>query len=69
MEGLIPALQCLQLAGKVELPAAEAAGGPSGWAQRLLRFAGTEAVAAPGRLKEQQEAEAALGEEVALVVA
>lgn len=47
----------------------EAAGVPSGWAQRLLCFAGTEAVAAPGRLKEQQEAKAALGEEVALVVA
>lgn len=69
MEGLIPALRGLQLAGKVELPAAEAAGVPSGWAQRLLCFAGTEAAAAPGRLREQQEAKAALGEEVVLVAA
>ena len=33
---------------------------PSGWAQRLLCFAGTEAAAAaPGPLREQQEAKAA----------
>ena len=43
---------------------------PSGWAQRLLCFAGTEAAAAaPGPLREQQEAKAALGEEVVLVAA
>ena len=42
----------------------------SGWAQRLLCFAGTEAAAAaPGRLREQQEAKAALGEEAVLAAA
>lgn len=46
----------------LELPAAEAAGVRSGWAQRLLCFAGTEAAAAaPGRLREQQRSELHLG--------
>lgn len=67
MEGLIPALRCLQLAGKVELQAAEAAVAPLGWEQRLLYSAVREAAAAAGQLKKQQEVKAALGEEVASV--
>lgn len=68
MEGLIPALQCLQLAGKVESQAVEAAMVPLGWERRLLYSAVKEAAAGAGQLQEQPEVKAALGEEVALVV-
>lgn len=64
----MPAHQRLQLAGKVELQAVEAAMVPLGWEQRLLYSAVRVAAAGPGQLKEQQEVKAALGEEVALLV-
>lgn len=67
MEGLIPALQCLQLAGKVESQAAEAAAVLLGWEQMLLYSAVREAAAAAGRRKGQQEVKVELGEGVALV--
>lgn len=69
MEGLIPALQCLQLAGKVEWQAAEAAAARSVWEQTPMYSAVREAAAAAGQLQRQQQAKAALGEEAALVVA
>lgn len=68
MEDLIPALQCLQLAGKVESQVAEAAVVPSGWEQMLPYSAVREAAAVAGRRKQQQEVKVVLGEEVALVV-
>lgn len=68
MEGLIPAPQCLQLVGKVESQAAEAAVAPLGWKQMLLYSAVREAAAGAGRRKQQQEVKPALVEEVALVV-
>lgn len=69
MEGLIPAPQCLQLAGKVEWQAAEAAAVLSAWEQTLMYSAVREAAAVAGQLKQQHQVKAALGEEVALVVA
>lgn len=67
MEGLIPAPQCLQLVGKVESQAVEAAGVPLGWEQMLLCSAVREAAAGAGRREQQQEVKSALAEEVALV--
>lgn len=68
MEDLIPALQCLQLAGKVGSQAVEAAVVPSGWEQMLLYSAVREAAAVAGQWKQQQEVKAVLGEEAALLV-
>lgn len=68
MVGLIPALQCLQLVGKVESKAVGAAAAPSGWGQKPRRSAGRQAAAEAAQLKEQQEAKAELEEEAASVV-
>lgn len=67
MEGLTPDPQCLQLAGKVEWQAVEAAVVPSGWEQTPTYSAVREAAAAAGQLKQRQEVKAVVGEEVALV--
>lgn len=73
MEGLIPAPQCLQLAGKGEWQVAEAAAVLSVWEQTLMYSAVRGAAAVAGQLKkqqqQQQQVKAALGEEVVLVVA
>lgn len=67
MEGLTPDPQCLQLAGKVEWQAVEAAVVPLGWEQTPMYSVVREAAAAAGQLKQQQEVKAVVGEEVAWV--